>query len=249
MHKGIFAAIFISIALIGLATFQRVKPSGNASPQLSVINTKKESEEAYQDLLKTYLEEGSSTAEDLTGTDLIGRQLVLDYLSLAQSGQATDASLTTLAERYVENLPTLITSEHVQYLNLNIVSNNESAFRQYADILQSIYKSYTGIIREANSKDAETDFSGVIDTSIKLSQAYKGAAEQMKNMPVPGELAEAHLNLTNLYLENASALASLGRQVEDPASSFAGLLVMKENVDEEQIILRKIEDILSDNGI
>src|SRR3989344_9583376 len=99
MHKGIFAAIFIAMALIGLAPCQRVNPSGNASPQLSVINTKKESEEAYQDLLKTYLEEGSSTAEDLTGTDLIGRQLVLDYLSLAQSGQATAASLTTLAER------------------------------------------------------------------------------------------------------------------------------------------------------
>lgn len=241
----IIAALTLSAALISVAAWNRFADVSPSLGVLSVVNspTASSSDAFLNEFMATT---GTSTPpEDLTGTDLIGRQLIMDYVAMARNGQVTDENLTALAERYVESIPTLISTQKVDPLDLKIVANTKENFSSYASSFDTIYRAYsTAFADKYLGRGIETE-----SVSSDFAVIYENTAAKLKTMAVPAELAEPHLALIDTYLENASAMKALSKSESDPSSSFAGIIVLQSNLEKEQSAIDKIESVLNQNGI
>jgi len=238
MQINIAVALAVSLVLIGGATFNRFANNKTASPTLSVVNNPIESKE---ELLKAYLTNTKSTTteESLTGTDLVGRQLMIDYLNLASRGQADPDSLAVLVDRYVESIPTLNQKRQISYADIKIGVNSKESFQLYANKLESIYQKYS------IPPSAEADYEFLATTAT----SYEGRAQELMGLTVPAKLALAHLGLVNSSLSNSSAFKAMAGAEQDPMTAMAGLSVMNSGLDKEVEILKEISQILKFNGI
>lgn len=240
MQKGIAAALAVSVILIGGATSARFASHKKTEPTLSAVSNPIESKD---NLISAYLKNSTSTraeAENLTGTDLVGRQLILDYIALARAGEATPNNLSALAERYTESIPTLLVPTTVSYFDLKIVSNSQVNLGNYSKALDKIYRNYASEILRVDSQDPQFEL---------MADTYSSAAIELKSLSAPSALADSHLILVNIYLENTTAANALSNYQNDPARSFAGLIVIRNNAEKEQETLGKIKAILDENGI
>src|SRR3989344_5484480 len=98
MRSRTILAVILSLVLVIGASLTRLNKNSYNSATLTAVERPLASNE-YEDLIKNYLENtptSTSTPADLTNTDLIGRQLLTDYLNLNSAGQATDANINTL---------------------------------------------------------------------------------------------------------------------------------------------------------
>lgn len=251
MRPGITMALIASLSLVGWATWYRVISSNKPINNLVAIETSKVAQAAYDELISKYLQAPTNPRTNtgsLTTTDLVGRQLIMDYLSLAENGQATDANLAALATKYIEGIPTVLATPAVSGLELKVVSNEARNFQLYASELEGMYQSYaTSLLGSAKGK-ISLDSAGA-KMFTKMGEIYTDAAETLKRISVPAALAEDHLALINVYLKNASAVRALAAFNTDPASSFAGLLSYKTNTDKEAETITKIENVLTEHGI
>ncbi len=251
MHRGIIVAICVSILLIGGASWSRFSGT-ETSPGLIAVGGEKDTEKYYQEVLAGYLDTASTTSiesEPLTSTDLVGRQLIMDYLALAQTGEVSQESLDTLMERYVESIPTINSSTKLSLLDLEVVPNDHLNLEKYASAIQKVHRNYASALISTYSSKGDSIQMGDSELYYAVSEIYRETAEKLLAMSVPAQLAQVHLELANLYQENASAMRALGVAEFDPASSFAGLIAIKNNAEREQNLLSEIEDILDDNGI
>ncbi len=208
----------------------------------------------YEEILEKYLDSTTTPTtsteekEDLTITDLVGRQLIMDYLAIEQNGQATEANLTALANKYVESIPSITITDKESLINLRVVSNNKANFQNYATEVGVIYRNYASELDRAYGNGSVSLGAGSASMALKMSRVYTSTAAKLKAVSVPADLAEAHLELLNTYLENASAMDNLALSNTDPASSFSGLIAIKNNVEKEKVIISQIEEILNENG-
>jgi hypothetical protein len=250
MRGRLAIALSVSLVLIGFASWSRLSGGEKTQPSLlAVAQFDTNPEEVLRDFLATKETVSASSTETLTDTDLLGRQLMLDYVALAANGGATEEALAALAERYVENLPTLTNAEALTAFDLKVVSNNRGSFQTYAAALENIYRTYATGLLGAYSVESLKIGSKSASMSNKMSEIYRQTALKLRAVPVPADVAEEHLALLNIYLSNASAMESLAVASSDPAQSFAGILAYKANATKEQEIISKIEKILEKNGV
>lgn len=254
MRSRIKLAIILSVLLIGWALLFRfnVTPTGEA--KLSVVNPSLQDDASYQEFLNIYAAASSTelvSDKNLSNTDLIGRQLVSDYLTLSSSGQASSDALNSLADKYVESIPTLLAPEKANPADIRNVPNNKANFEAYGAEVTRIYQEYASSLLTIQAKGGVTAFlknnSG--DTPRKMADVYGRTAKKLKEISVPNALIESHLDLINVYLGNEAAMASLSEIDSDPASAFAGLLLINSNIDFEAEKLMKIQQVLTANGI
>ncbi len=257
MRPGLVASLLISLVLVGGATWVRFSPKDSVSEGLTVVSSSGVS--ATQDdpsFLDKFLGTSSSEApksvtnEPLTGSDILSRQLVSEYISLATNGGGTDAELQSLADKYISSIPSLTTSTIVDYIELKTVTNTKDNFQRYADLVTKIHRTYASSIQEAYAGTAIDSLGQKLySVTDQLSSIYTKTSTELKNTSVPYELAPAHLRLINLYLSNASSLKAISNTETDSATAFAGLLVVNKNAEEEATILGEITRILTANGI
>lgn len=251
MKPGITLALLASVVLIGGAFWFRFT---NTTPQVAIVAVQNEKlpESYYQNLLSDFLSPSASSSpqktEPLTTTDLVGRQLVLDYISLAQNGQSTDENLAALADQYVQSIPAIITSNKLILTDLAIVPNNKANFQLYSSQVEAAYTTYARNLLGSYSTSA-TSVEGESTSLKKMGEVYDQAAADLKKLRVPADLASTHLALVNLYIENAVAMKALSQSTVDPTSSFAGLIAIKANAEKEQELLSQIQEVLTKNGI
>jgi hypothetical protein len=256
MKNHVYLAIFLSVILVGGAAWVRFSQEKEPS-MLAVVESLEANDETYQDFLSDYLVNSTSTvslaasSEKIGTTDLISRQLINDYVSLSTNGQATQNNIGALAEKYVDAIPTLISPEKVNPTDFRITPNNKADFEYYAREVERIYRDYASRLIEIQSQKNINDMilSSSGNAAKNMGTIYEQTAQKLKVVPVPKALIEAHIDLTNIYLENAAAMDSLSQINSDPASAFAGLMLLSGNVNEEALIMGKIEQILSGNGI
>ena len=208
----------------------------------------------YEDLIRNYLENtptSTSTPADLTNTDLIGRQLLTDYLNLNSAGQATDANINILADRYIESIPTLISTDKLTYTNLQSVPNNKANFIKYANDLALIQTEYAQKASGVSTKVVGASSFGPTYYAYtnSMSEIYAEIALKLQQTPAPIALVQKHLELTNNCLSSVAAMSAIAKTERDPASSFAGIILVSENIDVEQQILEAIEQVLKQNGV
>lgn len=247
-------ALLASSLLVGGASWYRFAHVSYVAPKLTV-EEQAAAAAANEQVLKQFLSTSSSTSvtpaqdEPLTTTDLIGRQLIADYISLAQSGQATNASLSTLAQKYLDSVPTIANANTIQITNITVVPDAPAAFQSYASALDSIYRSYATSLL-GNSIGSKFSLSpSTVSMAKGMSKIYADTATKLKALSVPESLAGDHLKIINMYLEDASAMKALTTYSSDPASSFAWLIVYKANAEQESTILSDIQRIAAQNGV
>jgi len=257
MSFRIALALSLSVILVGVASWNRFIGIEKVNPTISVVeNTNTEAQDKYyQELIKGYTESSTSTpTKKLTGTDLIGRQMIIDYVDLSTSGQASVQNIDALAQRYVENIPTLNNAPKASILDIKVVSNNQTNFQSYSNALVSIQTQYANDANNSydlNNKNLDINNLGksYYNFSKSMSFVYKKVADRLMETPVPGSLVQKHLELINIYLSSSSAMEAMSKTEEDPATSFAGIIALKENVTRENSVLSDILKILKENNV
>lgn len=251
MRTPLVASILVSLVLIGGAVGYRVSNIEEKKVALETIESKNID---WQEISAQVASNASSTTKSqaaLNKTDLIGRQLIFDYVELATSGQASEETITSLAEKYVDSIPTLIKAETVSVFDLVGVPDAQENFKTYGDNLNYIY---TDLILSISEKYPNTK----LDTALKnnpealagsMGEAYGGAAQALKKISVPNSLLSIHVKFVNNYLSSAAALKSISLTDKDPAVAFAGLIAFDTSNNEEDIIMSEISRILTSKGL
>lgn len=253
MRSRITLALFFSLVLILGASWFR---AGNEKVVVSVTSVDKPSgSDSYQftpestsDLSKTDV---GTPDENLTTTDLVGRQLISEYMNLASAGQATEESITNLANKYADAIADIQTSPKVNALEINVVSNSKSNFQTYDLITTEIEKKRIKSINAIGINTKSIDASNTLlnETVLKISRAYETAAQELKKIAVPSALLTLHVSLINNYLSISSGAGSIPEGESDSALAFAQVVGAADAIKGSEQIVADIIKILLANGI
>lgn len=254
MRFRLALALSVSVLLIGVASWSRFGTTDYVQPNIVAIEqlgTNNDYEEILNDFIEPKTASTTPPEIPLSNTDLIGRQLILDYINLAASGQVTETRITTLANRYVENIPTLNEIVALTYTDIKTVPDSKNNFENYSNELAQIYVEHAQHINKVYTGKVTGD--SLNDTFYKFAKdvaiIYGNTAQKLKNLPVPIALASNHLKLVNTHFSSATSMESVFETEKDPLTSLAGFIAMNENLDKEIIILKEISQIIKANGI
>lgn len=255
MRLRLALAFLVSIALIGAASWFRLTTSENAPSNIVAVEQFGTSDVYDGNILRDFLEpkatSTTSVETTLSNTDLIGRQLILDYVGLAASGGAGPESIDALANKYIDNLPALNDTPSIGYADIKTVPNTKSNFQNYADEITKIYIEYAERISKASigGDNLNTLNPALYSFALTFNAAYIDAALKLQNLSVPASLAPIHLQLVNSYLSSAAATKAVSETEEDSAAAFAGLVILNKNVVKEKTLINEIDRTLISNGI
>lgn len=247
-------ALLISIILIGGASWYRFGTTEYVQPNIIAVE---QSETNYKNAIEEFLGPKAYTASStpssgpLTNTDIIGRSLLSDYILLEARGNATDANIIALADKYVQVLPTLNVAPTIDYVDIKTTSNTKINFQNYANRLEEIYEENTNDVSRAYAEAGSPDTSNPAIYSFisTFGTIYAETASKLQNMSVPLSLVGNHLQLVNGYLSSATGMEAISKIKQDPSVALAGLMAINESLNKEEIILDKIRKILISNGI
>lgn len=246
MHARLALALFVSIALVGGALWTRLSNNATVKYELALVEPGGDSQ--FSDYF------GSAgdirAAKTIPKTELLGQQLILEYMALATNGQASDDAVAALAEKYVDSIPTLTQTKTVSYEELKIVTNNKKNFEKYASEITEIHKTYVESVERNYSKSSlDTLDSAFYSATSDISGIYGKTASELKSMAVPSAIATLHLELINTYLMNAESMRAISGTENDSTKAFAGLIALSNNTDKEAAVLLEISRVLNENGI
>ncbi len=248
-------AILISVVLIGGATANRlINSTKEASNLIALKNTGsvQNNDTSLQDISPAYSTSTPSSikTETLTQTDLIGRQLFSDYLSLSSSGQATDDNINALAGSYAENLSNLSTIADISTDKITPEEDTVDNLSAYGDSVIAIHTKYQNLASALSTKGV-SDIKSVAFVSFanSMSSLYSRAASELLLLKVPASLVENHVALVNNYLSSADAAKTLSTISKDPAGAYSALVTQQKNSQEEIALFENIHRTLMSNGI
>src|SRR3989344_4032362 len=248
MKPGLALSLTISVLLIGVASWYRFGTVKVSQPNLVAVEL---TEGDYEEIVEDFtgpkeVSPIATSTKPLTSTDLVGRQLISDYVSLAGSGQVTDADILALADRYVEGLPTLSSAPTISYTDLKLVSDNKNNFQNYADTLTKIFNEYQASTNkiQINESDLETLSPAFYSSVATLSTAYASATFKLKIVAVPSSLGPSHLELVNIYLSTVAATNAISKTEQDSTAAFAALIHLNKDLERRTALLEEIAQIL-----
>lgn len=253
MKKPIVFALFFSILLILFSFYLVNRKSQSIVSKPTLIPF--ENSEQYPEALWQLYTSTSTPSEDgdtdtLTGTDLVSRQLILDYLNLARSGEASEENSQLLIEKYVDSIPTLISSKVLSPLDLKIVPSTSKNIKNYSEELVGIYNKYSVGFSKFNTNNFEDIFDPETKKMFEeMSQIYRETAESLSKMNVLSDIINEHLSLVNLHYKNAESAKRLSASENDPASGLAGIVHLSENYNIEIQVINNINQYLIENDI
>lgn len=258
MKRGVTFSLIISVLLIGGALFFRFKDS---IPNQGLITAQNNlSDSYYKDLTEAFLNTASSTSISAEGdvveatqpslntTDIVSRQLISDYITLEQNGQATESNLNTLASQYADSIKTIITPVQITLTDLKIVKDSSQSIKTYSNELGLIYNSYLGQLNIAHPITS-ADSTATQSLANQILSLYTETATKLKTMPVPIGLADLHLQLTNIILSDVTSSQAIANSELDPTAALAGLITFRNNATKEQNIMGKIQQLLIKYGV
>jgi hypothetical protein len=252
MRTSITVSILVSLVLIGGASWTKFANTKKSAAGLIASESKTID---WSDVARSYDTNPSSTSTPtstpLTSTQVIGRQLIYDYIDLASQGGGSEENIKALADKYVDSLPTLNNSEVMSSLELKAVSDSPTHFREYAARFLEIHNEFAAAAKTSSLSAVNLAAVGtpLYKTSGNIGKAYIATAEKLRTMSVPLSLGTLHIELVNTYYSSGSALNSLTESEKDPAVAFAGIIALKQNSETEQDLQSAIELVLTRNGI
>lgn len=251
MKTRIVFALCVSLFFIGGATWFRFTNTANIVSNIELVE-RPDPQVVSREILDAFISTSTPTENrPLSDTDVIARQLIIDYINLATSGGASDEAVNTLAEKYVETIPSIASeAPSIRISDIQLVDDTLTNFQTYANQALEIYASYAQAMASVSLEESVNFNNPAVGPSAKaLGVVYKNTAEKLQNINVPVALSQEHIRLVNNYLTSSVAMTDLSELGKDPAKSFAGILAINKSLNEEGLILQNIEKILTDNGV
>ena len=253
MRIRLILAASFSVLLIIFAAWSRFSPKIESGGELVAIENKANS--AYENIYTSpsLVYSASSTAESLTNTDIISRQMFMDYINLSATGNTTEEGIDSMANRYVDAIPSIQASfyDPLDIADIKTISNLESNFEKYETSVRQVHEKYGQEIKSAYPGNTVLINSN-INTYVyfnDLSSAYMRMAEEIKILLVPLALSSQHLRLINNYFSVAKAMEVLAKTGTDPATAVAAIATINDNIGEQSTIINEINQILLKNTI
>ena len=235
------------IAIGATAFYVRSQRSGAGDQQVSILGEQQASSTiilatSSEDWKKAFfgatgtqaiakLKANSTTQapEELTATDILGRNFFTQFVQLKQSGLANDqASIDAVNTKLISDSLNSIPAPTLYGAKDIIVSSNTSltdAATTYATVLARILAQNMPTQNEAEV--AEAAFSSGDLSQLKnispIVQGYQAAVTQLLKTPVPQTLVQYHLNLINGLSIQAYNAAALQKSDVDPIRGLAAI--------------------------
>ncbi|MBX4200088.1 hypothetical protein KW790_01340 [Candidatus Parcubacteria bacterium] len=256
MRFRLSIALLVSVVLIGGALFYKLSAS-HGEAQISFVqgdenNLADVSISLDGDTVTDLSVPTSSTSTDnLSTTDLIGRSLLSDYINLAANGEDTEDNVNALANKYADQVPTLTISQELKASDVQTVDDTQSNYQKYADAFTKIHKTYVDYINKTGiQKKNITDLGPDLYFAARaFSIAYTQAGDSLKSLPVPLSLASLHLQLVNSYYSSGAAMLAISKTENDSASAFAGLVTLSSNLKIEDSLMAEITKTINSHGV
>lgn len=241
MKSRVIFALFLSLILVGGATFLRGSRNTSSAGLISVENT---------DNAPFIMDEVLvSEMAPLSQTDALSQDLFSDYMALKAEGEATSENLEKLAEVYSARV--LATSQTpVTTAKLSLVSDSQENITAYSQVMLAARARYEA---QTRTLSGASDFTDINDPGFKklmqsISTLYAVAAGEMKKIPVPASLAANHAKLINNYLSSSEATLKLMEIEENPLSAFGALGTQAKNSQEEEVLFANIRLVMIQQG-
>jgi hypothetical protein len=249
--RPVHALLFSVVLIVGALWGQRSNAQKSAAELITINRNNEIENNSFSSESRFLINSASTSPQDLTSTDLVGRQLIVDYVDLATSGKATPESIRDLANQYVDSVPNLARAKVVGYSDIKITSNLITNLQAYSEGIKAIQEKHLEDINKFNSLGEKTTTVGpaLYSISLGLSNAYGAAALSLEKLEVPQAVAPAHLRLVNSFLSSAKAARAISETEKDPATAFSGLITLSGNFSKEKAIFEEISQILIKNGI
>lgn len=254
-RSRLIAALSIAIVLIGGAVWFRLTNTRATKAQLVAV-TAKEQAFAENTFLEGILEPSKGSpnpsAEPLSPTEAVSRQLFSDYVDLASRGQNTADNLKSLADKYAESIAgQTISAKKMGMESVIAVADTEENMARYAQALANIRDKYKNL---AESEYGRSNLSDINSPDFKkfmnaMGQLYKASADELLSLAVPFSLAENHLALINNHLSSATAMETLSRINDDPLIAYTAMTTQSKNSKEEANLIVEIQTALIANGV
>jgi hypothetical protein len=246
MRNSVVSALFLATVLVVGATWVRLSKDYDKVATLTAVGTTSNDVEAYN--IDTFWpEDGDTPDTPYNATEAMSRSLITDYINLASSGQADEATLKRLVDQYVDTVPDLNTAPTISKADLHLVEDSRVNFQNYDRITTEIQTEQQASIM-ANYSD-DTSRGVLTDQTIasiaKMGDAYEKAAIELRDMEVPKSLSVPHLKLVNNYFATAAGMRAVALTNEDTMTAFAGMVAVNSRIKEEPKILNEILALLS----
>jgi hypothetical protein len=242
MRFRIALALSISVVFIGVATWLRLSEIKPEIPTIFSVNQPNTEADGLEMILNNLTERtptisgAASTSEIVTSTDIVTRNLLLNYIDASVNGDGV-VSATTLEEvanHQTDEIINFHVFQRVGIQDIQIISDNADNAKDYANKFSKIYSKYTW------------EMNLVTDNAESLASLYENISTDLKRLPVPISVSNLHLELVNNQASTAAAVRSMGGINTDPIKAIAGMAALKENIPREKFILAEIDRILRD---
>jgi hypothetical protein len=249
MKPGIMMALIACLAMVSWAAWYRLSSTPSVAAALAAVDTPAQSQDYYDELLAKVMNTASSTrataAEPLTATDLISRQLVSDYISLAQKGQVTSDSLEALSSQYAGSLAELTQADRITLQDVKVVEDTPVAIQEYMEAIAVIYQQSAAAL-SGNTEEAISTSLAKKDYTFftKINEAYTKQANALKTLSVPASFIEAHIDLVNANLLKVAAFTALAKIDDDSAMALAGVVTLSQTAEAETQVLGQMIEII-----
>ncbi len=251
MRFSILSALLVSVALIGGAGWFKTTNVKNAPQSIVSVDSNRANElSTYTPTNKANLgtaNQAISQEDTLNTTDLVSRQMFLDYINLVSEGNASTDSLDLIADKYVELIPTLSidSPQAIKITDLAIIPDTESAYKNYDEKMTGAYNEYISALSyEDNDIFSETVEPEVENPTDHMHQEYLRIANSLKVIPVPSSIATLQLELINHYLELAFLFENISSESDDPATLMAHMVKINNKIYADDAIIEQINKTL-----
>lgn len=252
MRLSVLSALCVSLALIIGASWFKTDTVVKNPNLLSVEVPLSSNLESYEPTSVADLKATSEATneEPLTTTDLVSRQLLIEYMNLAASGGASEEAINNLASKYAETVPTLGEQQKKNISEIKVVSNEQKSFLNYSEIMTDIIGSHSTKVESIllNGEGVEELGPELYSVAQSLSNIYRETSLKILSVPAPLSLSQIHLDLINTYLAISQATEYMTKTDEDPVMAFAGTVMFKDSASKEAPLLSEINRILNQYG-
>jgi len=253
--RSTFAVIF-SIVLIFGAVFVRYT---NAKEATTAQNNQILLDSKYNEFTNLNTKEGFNQAlgktsvdtQQLSSTDLIGRQMFGDYMKLISTGQATPEGINQLASKYAKNISSMDIAQKIHIEQIDVVKDSPLTLQNYSTQLTTIRNKYQKLGQEELKKigGEKNIIKNLNQFSEGMSILYKNAIQELAKISVPESIAPYHVTLLSSYEDSYAGFIALSKFDKDPLSAYAGLDKLYSDTDKENDALQGIKMTLESKGI
>lgn len=187
-----------------------------------------------------------SNDENLNDTAKFSREFFSTVLSLQQSGNLNNETMSQLSNKIAENIKNEAQSQ-TYYTEKDIIltktDDQKSQKAYYIKVLNTL-KMYQnkniGLELEIINKSINTQTSASLNGLTQISINYDKLAKDFLKIPVPSSISGDHIDFINSTENISKALITIQQLYENPVVGITGVSIYRNESDKFDILLEKL---------